>query len=475
MPLSFSNVVPKLIKTGLTTAANAVIPGSGTLASMALSNKINPPAATPLAPVATAAAKPMVKPAVSSSDPSTLALQKQLNAKNAGQAGWTPLVEDGQLGPKTQAAQSWQPTAAPVYTPPSQQNSNGTTPPAKTNAPADEKPSFGGILMDLIKKATEGSQGVQQARENLTKFQTGTADKIAAIRSDDIPLEFQQGRAQVVQQASAEKEKALETGVSNALADQQQQLTALGAAGNLAQPIQSPYSNQVLDPTTGLPIGGGAAGGSLQDAITSIADKVRNGTMGYDAGVAALQGYGQAGINGLQTSLGPNFNIQQSNAQAAAQAATTLQTGTTGGVITKAADSANQALTKLETDFGNLSKYQTNGIPFTNSIANWFATKGGQGALAAYQTTLADARAQIVGVLTASGAATPTGAEDIAKTYLPDDMTPALLKEKIAAVRTLITQKVASATSATPVANNNTGGTTGAIIKTKYGDINPSL
>lgn len=42
------------------------------------------------------------------------ALQTQLNAQYTGQPGWTPLVVDGILGPKTKAAQSFTPTPVPL-------------------------------------------------------------------------------------------------------------------------------------------------------------------------------------------------------------------------------------------------------------------------------------------------------------------------------------------------------------------------
>ena len=184
--------------------------------------------------------------------------------------------------------------------------------------------------------------------------------------------------------------------------------------------------------------------------------------MGYDAGVQALSGYGQLGLNALQQKLGSNFNIQQSNATAAAQGASTLQTGTTGGILTKSAESAKSALTKLEQDFNNLSSLQVGGIPATNGIMNYIAGKFGQGALSAYQTTLHDARAQLAGVLTATGAVTPSGADSMANVYLPDDMTPTMLKEKLSAARALIEQKVNAFTN---TSSNGNEGTTSSGVK----------
>lgn len=418
MPLSFSNVLPKVKNLATSTIGNFLLPGlGGSLASAALQKKITPPPlpviSSPAAAQTNVAAKPKTTPAA------------------------TPRTAVAAPKPTTYQAP---PASQAVYTPPSQPQ----TPP---KAAEPQQPTFGGILFDLLKKATEGNQNVQSAREDLSKFQQAQAQKIADIRSEPIPLEFQQGRAQVVQQAAAEKEKALETGVQNALTSQQQELGALGTAAGLAQPAQVPYSNQFLSPLNGQPINNGQSGGSLNEQVGLIAEKVKNGSMSYDQGVSALSGYGQGGLNALQQALGPNFDIVSSNAKAAANAASTLQTGTTGGQLSKAADSALAALDKLEKDFGNLGALQTQGLPGTNSIANFIAGSLGQGALSQYQTTLADARAQLEGVLTATGATTPTGAEEMAKTYLPDNMTPTQLKEKLAAARALIQQKVGAFTT----------------------------
>ncbi len=69
------------------------------------------PSSTP-SPVPAAGGSPAKK--ISGVDPNTLNLQKQLNTQNAGKAGWTPLKEDGILGPKTEAAKMWKGEAAPA-------------------------------------------------------------------------------------------------------------------------------------------------------------------------------------------------------------------------------------------------------------------------------------------------------------------------------------------------------------------------
>lgn len=373
----------------------------------------------------------------------------------------------------------------------------------------------GGILSSLVDTSNQGNNYVNESAEglyNLSQTNPGNSgqayidyqksvDELGKLKSDiaaatasnesnPIPLEFQQGRQQVMDKKSAllldaaqQKVNQKQQAIQNQITGAQTQQTGYNYAGSLgntaqglrqsglqgaaqyAQPVQVPYSNQYINPQTGMPIGGGGfgggglVGGSLQSSVQNIAQRVLNGSMGYDAGVQALSAYGQAGINGLLQALGPNFNVQQSNARAQAQGASTLQTGTTGGVITKSADSANKALNSLQLAFNKLSKLQTGGIPATNNIANWIAQQFGQGALSSYNSILHDARAQLSGVLTSTGAVSPTGAEAMAQAYLPDNMTPTMFKNKLKAARDLIAQKVSAFTNTSSGNQNyNSGG-----------------
>lgn len=330
-------------------------------------------------------------------------------------------------------------------------------------------PTGTSALQDMANKGTLYSQLVQnlanyqtpenlkQAYNTVTNLESGLQAGQNAIMTKPIPLEFQQGQAAALQRDYGPQLTAAKGILEKELAGAQLGQQALTSAIGAAAPTQLPYNVQYVNPLTGLPIGGGTSS-TMNDAVSNIITKVKNGTMGYDAGVNALSAYGQAGVNALQQGLGADFNIQESNARAAAQGASTLQTGTTGGQITKAAESANSALTKLETDFGNLPTFQTGGLPGTNNIANSIARFFGEGALSTYETTLNDARAQIAAVLGSAGNITPTDADTMAKSYLPDNMTPQQLKSKVDAARALIQQKVSAYTS--------TGGTTGGETST---------
>lgn len=350
-------------------------------------------------------------------------------------------------------------TSNVAVTQPIKQEGLVQTPQTPTTPPKAPQTNYGGLVSQLQTASTDTS-AVDRANEGLLKLRQGYNTAVGNIENTPIPLNFQQGRAQVLGRQFASQEAAQQSALTNALTARGQTIGGLGTAAGLAAPQQVPYSNQYIDPTTGQPIGGSSGGtgvnGSVQDAVSNIAQKVSSGLMGYDEGVQALSAYGQGGVNALQQALGPQFDVVNSNASAQARTASTVQTGTTGGQLTKSADSAEQALGKLEQDFAKLNTLQTGGIPLTNSIMNWIGQQFGQGALSAYQTTLADARAQLQGVLTASGGATPTGAESMALTYLPDNMTPIQFKEKLEAARALVKQKVAAFTSSSPTQSNAT-------------------
>lgn len=127
-------------------------------------------------------------------------------------------------------------------------STQGSTPQTPTfKAPDYSKyPSQGDIIGKLLYEVESGGQGITSANRDLTNFQTDLSDKLAAIRSQAIPLEFQQGRAQVVQQAGAEKERALQQGLANAQQQQQMRLSGLGTVAGLL-PSQMDISRDERD------------------------------------------------------------------------------------------------------------------------------------------------------------------------------------------------------------------------------------
>lgn len=439
-----------LLGSAAKTVSNMIIPGSGTAASLAY-NAVKPKTTTQ-----------SIAPNIPMSTFGTPAAGTQ-TTMNSPKQPVTP----------TSVAKPMQPVMP-------QQNAVAQTPaaPVQDKQTALPQSLLGTILTELISRgkqsatasedvsgaAQRGYEAAARAREIADAYGREFADigkqgakaKAGYLTTGTTPVA--QGRAAVVAQTTAAQQQAVAQGAQAALGGVDKELTAanqaanaftqagnlakgaLDSGANIAAPIQQPYGNMLVDPVTGQPIQQG--GGSIGDAVQLQVQRVLNGTSGYDQAVQALSAYGQAGVNALQQALGPNFNIAQSNANAAAQGQA-LTTNVTQGVgAERAMNSANSALDKLDAELRNLAPIYKSGVPLTNAIASDIANFLGQNAVSQYQSTLNDARQQVAAVLTAIGASTPTDAMSSARGYLPDGMTPAQQAEKVKAVKELMQQKV---------------------------------
>lgn len=310
-----------------------------------------------------------------------------------------------------------------------------------------------------------------QYNQQLQDLRSQEAQALANNSSNPIPLEFQQGRGQILQNLYGQREQALGSAFQGAStlvgattaqqAAQQQGLAsagglfgqAIGAANNqqgiqtagllgtagATAPVQVPYNNQFISPVNGQGISGGTVGQLPQqamDIVNTYAQQVQNGQMTRADAESRLAPYGVAGTNALTQALGSGFNTNLSNASAATTAS--------GQQLQTQATSAVQALDTLQAKFNQLSGLETGGIPASNAITQWIGSALGQGSLTQYNQTLSDARQQLEGVLAAAGGGTPTNYVNTAQTYLPDNMTPAMLSQAISNVKALIQQKVSS-------------------------------
>jgi len=342
----------------------------------------------------------------------------------------------------------------PAGTPAPQSTSPTSTQTSASQQTPANLPGIIGSLSNFNPFANPSVSGAytkaQDLQTELDKSRTNEANALATNDLNPIPIGDQQGRAAVLQNQYLAQQNALaqeEAGQASiyqgGFTGTGQQATALGAAGTLSTPsnqfIQVPYSNQVLD-ANGQPVGGGTTGtlpAQAQTFVNSLATQVQNGQMTRDEATSQLSAYGPAGLQALNTALGPTFNTNASNASAATTA--------TGQQLQTQSAAANQALDTLQEQFSKLGTLTgSTGFQPLNSIEQSIASLFGNDAVSQYQTTLQEARAKISGVLAASGGVTPTTADEMAKTYLPDGMTPSQLPAKIAAAKTLIQQSVSS-------------------------------
>lgn len=267
--------------------------------------------------------------------------------------------------------------------------------------------------------------------------------------------------------AQGQTANAYNQALTGANTQQGQQISALGTAAGYTQPVQVPYSNQYIDPTTGQAIGG-QGGGSLQSAVQSIAQQVQNGTMSYDQGVQALSGYGQGGMNALQQALGGGFSPLQSNATAAANQAATLQTGTIGGELTKQADTVVQHMLTLKNTYKELSAQF--GIPAINQAFNYVGGKLGSGPLQSYKIALTNVRDELAKIL--GGGTSTEGTRATAESLLPNNMTPAQIDAAITTATELMNSKIQEYTRAPQYGNQQQSNNQMGIVQTSAGAIN---
>lgn len=401
---------------------------------------------------------------------STSALSAALKKKLANQPGFMtgPLaINKPSVTPNVPPPNT---PPAPIYTPPSQQQpaqanasqgygggspANAAVPGVSGNASGQtngatgqQPPTFSGILYDLIKKATEGNKNVNNAKNALTGFQKSTADKIAAISSEAIPLEFQQGRAQVVQQASAVKEAALSQNVQNALTAQGQELSALQGAAGLTTPEQLGSGNVYIDPVTGRPIASGPTlgeygktfynplGGNSQSGGVSPQDPFYQTLQTYANLLANNQGAAiPASITGnsvlnaqlqqMAKQINPNYNYNVAQGVGNAQQSNAEVGGTAGvqanqQVFNKAYGdySTLQNAVQNVDQFGSLltngMKDQTGNsinpfdVKYANQTLSGIRSQLSNAQQATFDTTLAALRSRISGLLSIGGNEIPT-------------------------------------------------------------------
>lgn len=196
--------------------------------------------------------------------------------------------------------------------------------------------------------------------------------------------------------------------------------TGAGTVFQSSLPTYPSYGSQIVDPLTGLPMGG--ASGSLQDAVNNVVERLTNGTMTYNDAVAALSGYGQGGLNALQQALPPGFNIAQSNTLSGQQ-----------GSVNVNYQLAETALNNVETILKDLGALQTTNIPIINRGANWISTQFGLGSeqTRAMTGAVQSLRNAYASLLASVKGGTPTDYSNQAAAEIPNEPTP----NDIAAIR----------------------------------------
>jgi len=306
-----------------------------------------------------------------------------------------------------------------------------------TQAPqTPTRPTYGGLVGQLAQVSSQPSQQftdltkrAEEARIRAANFGAAVAQKEADMRTNpEYSLDTGVGLGNRIAQTEGVKATQLNAtaaGLENlaGLANTQQSLqqSGLGTAAGLMQPQQVSYSNQFLDPTTGLPINP-QAGQDMQSAIALQVQKLRSGATDPATAREALSAYGQAGINALEQQLGAGFNPNVASAnQGSASELTTLKNNlqsTFNGV------EANYELLLNTVKQGGINDQN---IPVINAIQN----KLGRGlasdpAVINFRNTLAAVRAGYAQIL--GGGTTTVDSQNRAQEAIPDDISLAALE-----------------------------------------------
>lgn len=341
---------------------------------------------------------------------------------------------------------------------------NGTTVDASGNiiSPGSSPSTLSSITSGLINTAG-GNAAIGQNAENIASNyskQISDVGNQAAINEESVGgqglLPTAMGRAQQIAQTANTAENALASGESAALQGTGQQLTAnsnattaLNAAGGLSTPsneyLSTSYGNQVLD-ANGQPVGG--TGNALSTAVQNAIAQIKNGS-GYANAASTLSAFGPAGTNALLSALGPSFNINSSDAEAAAAASNINTQGTLNTTIgATGAQQATQNYVAAQTAYQTASSQATNlqntlastGInnnpQFVNQKINALTNQLGSANYASFITALNETKQAYTNLLSSVGASTPTVNGQQATDIFNENSTPAQINAAIDALNT---------------------------------------
>ena len=287
--------------------------------------------------------------------------------------------------------------------------------------------TYAGLIKQLATQAQMTPEEIA-LKQKLADLKTKQATAVGNEQMTPGTNSYQTGRIGIINQVANAEQGNTAQQIENLATQRQVASDALAKAAGLAAPQLASYSQQAFNPQTGQFSGGG----SLQEAVSNVAQKLQSGQMTYSDAVSALSGYGQGGLNALQQALPQGFNIAQSN---------TL--GSQQGSIGPAYSFASKALDNLNKMVMNLGFAQGSNIPIINSFGNALSYLTGHGSeqSRAYIQAVQEARAAYSQLL-AVGGATPSAADARANAAIPDNATPNDIRAAIASLQALGGAKV---------------------------------
>lgn len=275
---------------------------------------------------------------------------------------------------------------------------------------------YSNVVTGLANTA-QNTQELSDANKSLQDLQNEYQKQNNLIQSRGWDLSEQGGAQGMLKNSYNTANAAAQDRIQNALTAQSNTGNILNNAGNLAKPMLANYGQQVFNPTNG-----SLSGGTLNDAVNQVVEKLKSGQMSYADAQEALSGYGQGGTNALLSALPAGFNVAQSNTLANQQ-----------GSIGVNYQLANTALQNVEDRLKELGGAQKTNIPLVNKGANWISTQFGVGSeqTRAMTGAVQSLRNAYASLLSSAKGGTPTDYSYQAEAEIPNEPTP----NDIAAIR----------------------------------------
>lgn len=232
------------------------------------------------------------------------------------------------------------------------------------------------------------------------------------------------------------------------LAQQQQQITGLNAAGGLAQPLQVPYSSGLFNPATGEQSGGGFggwAGYTTAQQAQSLIEQYPDAGVQYNPNLSPEQNLQmiQQALGGSPSYQRGTFGVAGANSYIGAQ-----QLGAAGnltGQVAQIQTLGGAADANFNLMLGIMERGGINDLnqPILNQLQQGI-TRGltSNEDLVAFRSALQTVRSQYASIL---GGGTPTDAtQAMAAEKIPDTVSLGALQEVERTIRTMINNTIAS-------------------------------
>lgn len=339
-----------------------------------------------------------------------------------------------------------------------------------TQTPTNTQTPFQQSVKGLIDIGQNGSDAVNLANQNLTNFQKSLSDKEAAINNTGADLNFKQGAEQVLQTAGLQKQNALETAVTNALAGQNQQINAEQQAGNLSKPELGSYGQTYYQPTQSESAGQITPGSSFDQALNQYAQQAASGQIANIPSSITGNAILNAELQKRARAINPSYTPTTSAAQGSSAADLTGQASTL-----QAQANGAEANFNLLANIAKQGGVNDGNVPILNAIQqNVSRGLASNEAVVNFKSILQSVRDQYASIL-GGGTVTDAGRAE-ALSLIPDDISLSALQSVGQNLKSDATNRISGIQNQvkTLTSSGSSAGSDGT-VKTAVGNVNPNF